>query len=75
MDELVWGKSRIEQVDDQNYNVHFTDYLKHKRVAYTHRCAQRVTVDSESKISVIRHIDDQDEQERLDTYYRSVGLK
>lgn len=74
MDKLEWGESRIEVIDDQNYFVHFTDYLTHKGVKYTHRCKQKLTIKGE-KIIRIEHIMDAEEQERLDAYYRSVGIK
>ncbi|MCB0700852.1 MAG: hypothetical protein H6551_05470 [Chitinophagales bacterium] len=75
LDKLVWGESRVEPVSDNEYYVHFTDYLTHQGKEYTHRCKQKVTVNLDNKIERIEHIHDEDEQARLDEYYRSVGLK
>ena len=74
LDKLEWGESRIESLGDNQFFVHFTDYLEHKGKAYTHRCKQRLTI-SGSKIEKIEHMDDPDEQARLTTYYQGVGLK
>lgn len=75
LDKLEWGKSRIEPLNDNEYYVHFTDYLTHKGKDYTHRCKQKLTINNDSKITHIQHIHDEEEQLRLDDYYRSVGLK
>ncbi len=75
LDKLEWGNCRIEELSPNEFYVHFTDYLTHKSKEYTHRCKQKVTVNDENKIVRIEHISDQEEQERLDAYYRSVGLK
>ena len=75
LDELEWGQSRIEPISSTEYYVHFTDYLTHQGKKYTHRCKQKLSFNSEDKIAIITHIHDQEEQDRLDDYYRSVGLK
>jgi len=69
------GKSKIEDINDFEFYVHFTDYLTHKSKAYVHKCKQKVTVDSNNKIVKIKHISDPKERERLNNYYKSVGLK
>ena len=74
LDELTWGESRVEQVSDQEYFVHFTDYLTHVGKSYVHRCQQRITVNQDNKICQIDHIDDPDEQNRLNAFYEEVGL-
>lgn len=75
LDDLEWGKSRIESISDSEFFVHFTDYLTHKGEQYTHRCKQRLTLHESGKIVLIEHIHDQEEQDKLDEYYRRVGLK
>lgn len=75
LDNLEWGKSRIETISDSEFYVHFTDYLTHKGEEYTHRCKQRLTLNENRKIVLIEHIHDQEEQDKLDQYYRGVGLK
>lgn len=75
LDKLEWGECRIEELGESEFFVHFTDYLTHQSKEYTHRCKQRVTVNDENEIVRIEHISDQEEQNSLDNYYRSVGLK
>lgn len=75
LDQLEWGQSEVESISDYEFLVHFTDYLMHKGKKYVHRCQQKVTVDSDLKITKIEHIADLEEQKRLDAFYRSVGLK
>jgi len=75
LDNLEWGKSRIESISDSEFYVHFTDYLTHKGKSYTHRCTQKLHVNEDGLIISIEHIQDQDEQDRLDHYYKEVGLK
>lgn len=75
LDVLEWGKSSIESISDSEFYVHFTDYLTHKGQKYTHRCKQRLLVNNDHKITSIEHIHDQVEQDKLDAYYKGVGLK
>ena len=74
LDKLEWGKSHIEEVSKNRYYVHFTDYLTHQSKSYTHRCKQKLTTNDLGKIILIEHIHDQDEQDRLNNFYKSVGL-
>ena len=75
LDSLEWGKSRIESISDSEFYVHFTDYLTHKRIKYVHRCKQKLTIDSNGKITSIEHVHDKDEQDRLSRFYAEVGLR
>ena len=75
LDVLEWGQSRIEELGDSEFFVHFTDYLTHKGLKYTHRCKQKLSIDQDGQITRIEHIPNQEEQDRLDAYYRKVGLK
>ncbi len=75
LDILEWGQSRIEPISDMEFYVHFTDYLTHKGEKYTHRCKQKLSVNENALIWKIEHIHDQEEQNRLDSYYKRVGLK
>lgn len=74
LDKLVWGESSIEVINDSEYFVHFTDFLTHKGINYTHRCTQKVTIQKD-KIVQIEHIENIGEQDRLNEFYRKVGLK
>jgi hypothetical protein len=75
LDILEWGQSRIEPINTSKFYVHFTDYLTHKEEKYTHRCKQKLSINEDGLISRIEHIHDQEEQDRLDAYYKGVGLK
>ncbi len=75
LDKLEWGQSQIENINETEFYVHFTDYLTHKNKAYTHKCKQKVVVGADNKITSITHISDIEEQESLNNYYKSVGLK
>ena len=75
LDRLEWGQSEIEDISEAQFYVHFTDYLTHKGIEYIHRCKQKITVGPGNLIIRIEHIDDPKEQENLDNYYKSVGLK
>ena len=74
LDQLEWGKSSIEKINDAKFFVHFTDYLTHQGKSYTHQCKQLLTINDQLKITSIEHIHDQNEQDRLNTFYRKVGL-
>jgi len=74
MDKLEWGKSRIEDITESEFFVHFTDYLTHKGESYTHRCKQKVTVNTDNKIIKIEHIDNAEEAEKLKAFYIKVGI-
>jgi hypothetical protein len=73
LDKLEWGQSKIETINNNEYFVHFTDYLTHKGITYTHKCKQRLII-KDSKITFIEHIEDDDEKAKLNEYYRKVGI-
>jgi len=75
LDKLEWGQSRVESISNSEYFVHFTDFLTHKGVSYTHKCEQKITINAQEKITLIEHMDNPDEQRRLDAFYKKVGLK
>ena len=74
LDDLKWGESKIESISDSEFYVHFIDYLTHKSIKHVHRCKQKLTIDSDGKITGIEHIHDKDEQDRLSKFYAEVGL-
>ena len=73
IDKLEWGETQIESHGDNQFYVHFTDYLEHKGKAYTHRCKQLLSL-NESEIQKIEHINEPDEHARLQAFYKEVGL-
>jgi hypothetical protein len=75
LDALEWGQSTVESVNDSEYYIHFIDYLTHKGKSYIHKCKQLILINDKGKIISIKHIHDKEEQERLDLYYKEVGLK
>lgn len=74
LDALDWGQSSIEAINDSEYYVHFIDYLTHKGKSYTHKCKQLLLINDEGLVDSIKHIDNKEEQRKLDNYYREVGL-
>ena len=74
LDVLEWGQSCIEPINESEYYVHFTDFLTHKGRSYTHKCKQQLLINDEGKITLIKHIHDQEETDRLENYYKEVGL-
>lgn len=74
LDELVWGKCRVEWVGELKVLLFFTDYLKHRGKSHTFKCSQLLTFNSEGKIIRIDHRDIEGEPEQLRAFYLSVGL-
>ena len=75
MDKLEWGKSKIEIISETEYFVHFTDYLTHKGEKHVHHCKQKVSINTNGKIFKIVHINDAEEQQKLNAFYKRVGIK
>ena len=73
LDKLEWGKSRVQAINESEFYVHFTDYLTHKGINYTHRCKQKLTI-QDGSIILIEHIPDEKEKKKLDEFYRNIGL-
>lgn len=74
MDKLEWGQSSIDVINDNEFFVNFTDYLFHKNEQYIHRCKQKLTINKNGKISKIEHILDKAKHQRLQKWYKSVGI-
>ncbi len=74
LDELIWGKSSVEQLDAAVFLVCFTDYLVHKGEKHTHRCKQLLQIIQECQIIEIKHIPNPVEEAKLRDYYLKVGL-
>ena len=75
LDELVWGPSRVERIDDHTFMIFFEDFLTHQGQSHTFQCRQKITFDPAGKIHRIDHIEDADERDRLNDFYRRVGLE
>ena len=74
LDNLEWGRCTVEAINVSDYYIHFTDYLTHQSKSFTHRCKQKVTIGKQQKIVAIEHIEDPEAQNRLNKFYKSVGL-
>ena len=73
LDSLEWGKSRATKINEKEYIIHFTDYLTHKSLTYTHKCQQKLKIEK-GLVTHIVHVDDEEEQNRLNDFYRKVGI-
>ena len=74
LDELVWGNSFVEEVEPDEFIIHFTDHIKHKGQSFIHRSKQRITIGPDSEITRIDHVDDPNESVRLKTFFEKVGI-
>lgn len=75
LDKLEWGTAEISPLSKYEYLIHFTDFLEHKGKTFIHQCSQKVTVSKDHLIRKIEHQENKIEQERLESFYKSVGLK
>lgn len=73
-DKLVWGKSHIIPINDDEYEVHFSDHLTHKGLKHNYRCKQILNINDKLKVTKIIHCEIGDEKERLIAFYKEVGL-
>ena len=73
-DELVWGESRVEALNENEFEVYFSDFLKHKGLSHNYNCKQKLTINNAGLITEIRHIELPGEREQLKAYYEKVGL-
>lgn len=74
-DDLEWGKCRIEQLNENQFYVHFCDHLTKNGITHTYRCKQKLTLNETGKICLIEHEEIPEERKRLDAFYENVGLK
>jgi len=75
LDELTWGQCGIEKVSENEFLLHFTDHLKHQGHSYIHRCQQRIVIGEDKTIVSIVHVENDEEQFKLEQFYRKVGLQ
>ncbi len=74
-DELVWGKSEVKQVNEQEFEVYFSDFLKHKGIEHNYKCKQRITINEVGLVTKIVHIELPGKREALKKFYKQVGLE
>lgn len=75
LDELEWGQCRVEAAGTDEVDLFFTDYLGHAGLKHTFRCKQRLRFDEAHRIVHITHMNLDGEPEKLDEFYRKVGLR
>ncbi len=75
LDELIWGKSWVDQISDEEFIINFTDYLKHQGESHIHRCQQKIWIDDDNRIKMIVHLKNEEEETKLADFYVRVGLK
>jgi len=73
-DELIWGKSEIKKVNEDQFDVYFSDFLKHKGLEHNYKCKQIITIDAENLVTKITHTELPGEKESLQAFYKKVGL-
>lgn len=74
LDDLTWGRSKVESLDEQSASVLFTDHLRHKGMSHTHQCLQIITTKN-GKIVKIEHQELPEEAAKLQVFYKEVGLE
>lgn len=73
-DELRWGEAEVKQVNENDFDVYFSDFLKHQGIAHNYKCKQRITINDQNLVEKIEHIELPGEKEKLTAYYQKVGL-
>jgi len=74
-DVLNWGKSRVTEITNQDFDILFTDNFVHNGIAHQYCCKQRVSVNKSFRIFRIQHFEIKEERVKLDKYLKQVGLK
>lgn len=74
-DELIWGASKVKEIDESTFEVYFSDILKHKGIVHNYRCKQIIKVNDRFLVAHIQHQELANEQEKLNKFYQKVGLK
>ena len=73
-DELVWGQSRIESLNANEFEVYFSDYLKHRGIEHRYHCKQRIRINDALLVDQIVHFELPGERAALEAFYAKVGL-
>lgn len=73
-DKLVWGKCKIVPVDDQKFEVHFSDHLTKNGKTHNYKCKQILTINEDGLIANIEHQEFPGEKEKLHSFYNSVDI-
>lgn len=73
-DELVWGESKVQQISADQYDVYFSDFIKHKGIEHNYKCKQRIWINANNLVEKIVHIELAGEKEALQKFYDQIGL-
>ncbi len=68
-------ESALTQESPARFRVRFVDLTDHAGQSHRHECEQVFTVDAQSLIDRIEHVDLPGERERLDAFLERVGVK
>jgi hypothetical protein len=74
LDKVERGGSKVKEISKNEYRVEFVDFLMHKNIFHTYRCARRLHFDRKGKIEKIGHISHPEEERLFLDFYRNVGL-
>ena len=75
LDNLEWGQSTVQIINEKEFYINFTDYLTHNDQKHTHQCTQKIRFDDRGLIIQIIHQDNEKETNELNAFYKKVGLK
>ena len=73
-DKMVWGKSKLKKLNEEEYEVYFSDFLTHKGITHNYQCKQKLVVNDDNLIVKITHLELPEEKEKLNAFYKKVGL-
>ena len=74
-DQLIWGKSKIKAINENEFEVHFSDFLTHQGITHNYKCKQLLLINSDLLIEKIIHQEFPGQKESLEKFYINVGLK
>lgn len=74
-DELIWGKSDVNTLSEMEYEIYFSDFLKHNGIEHNYKCKQKITINTNGLIEKIVHIELPGEKEKFLDFLKTVGLE
>ncbi len=74
-DELKWGRSKIIKLNEYEFEVHFSDFLKHKGIEHNYNCKQILKLGDSNLIHKIIHVELPGQKEALKAFYKAVDLE
>lgn len=74
-DKLVWGKSKVKQISNNEFDIHFSDFLMKNGLEHNYNCKQRIIINDNLEVEKIVHMELEGEKEKLQAYYDIVFPK